>query len=78
MVRLTADAAAADFPARVVERAFLGEKVEYALETAGCGFLAAQAAAPQDDFAPGRTVGVRLDADRVMLLPEDDDQEVTS
>ena len=79
MVRLTADAAAADFPARVVERAFLGEKVEYALETQGCGFLAAaHAAGPQDDFVPGRTVGVRLDADRVMLLPEDDDMEVTS
>jgi iron(III) transport system ATP-binding protein len=78
MVGLTADAAGADFPARVVERSFLGEKVEYALEAEGCGFLAsAPATQRRDDLVPGRTVGVRLDADHLMLLPEEDDQEVT-
>ena len=53
--------------------------MEYALEAEGCGFLAsAPATQRRDDLVPGRTVGVRLDAYHLMLLPEEDDQEVTS
>ena len=79
MVRLVADLASADFQAGIVERSFLGEKVEYTLETAGCSFLAAaHAPAGQDGFAPGRTVGVRLDPEQLMVLPEGDETEVTS
>jgi iron(III) transport system ATP-binding protein len=79
MVRLTADPATGDFAARIVERSFLGEKVEYTLEAGGCAFVAAShASAPQDALAPGREVGVRLEADRLMALPHEDDTEVTT
>jgi iron(III) transport system ATP-binding protein len=79
MVRLVADAAAADFQARIVERSFLGEKVEYTLEAAGCSFLAAaHASAAQDTFAPGLAVGVQIEAEQLMLLPEEDETEVTT
>jgi iron(III) transport system ATP-binding protein len=72
MVRLTSDLSSAHFQARIVERTFLGEKVEYGLEAGGCRLGAtAQTSAQQETFAVQQLVGVRLSADHLLLLEEE-------
>ena len=72
MVQLTADLSSAHLQARIVERTFLGEKVEYGLEAGGCSLWAtAQTSAQQEPFAVQQNVGVRLSADHLLLLEEE-------
>jgi iron(III) transport system ATP-binding protein len=74
MVALVGDPAQGDFPARVTARTFLGEKVEYVLEAGGAPLGAtAYASAATTLHPPGATVGVRLPAEHLMLLPEEKD-----
>jgi iron(III) transport system ATP-binding protein len=73
MVELTGDPAQGDFPARVTDRTFLGEKVEYVLEAQGHSLAAtAYASAAAVLHAPGGLIGVRLPPDHLMLLPEEE------
>jgi iron(III) transport system ATP-binding protein len=72
MVQLTSDLSSAHFQARIAERTFLGEKVEYFLEASGCSLWAsAPTSASQQTFGPQETVGVRLSADHLLLLEEE-------
>jgi len=72
LVELTGDPAKGDFPAVVRERTFLGEKVEYVLEVEGHPLGAtAYASAVSSLFAPMETIGVRLQPDHLMILPEE-------
>jgi ABC-type Fe3+/spermidine/putrescine transport system ATPase subunit len=72
MIQLTSDLSSAHFHARIVERTFLGEKVEYGLEADGCSLWAStQTSAQQEKFALRQDVGVRLSADHLLLLEEE-------
>jgi iron(III) transport system ATP-binding protein len=72
MIQLTSDLSSADVPARIVERTFLGEKVEYGLEADGCRLWAtAQTSAQQETFAVQQKVGMRLSAEHLLLLEEE-------
>jgi ABC-type Fe3+/spermidine/putrescine transport system ATPase subunit len=70
MIQLTPNPVSAHFKARIVERTFLGEKVEYGVEAGGVTLsVSAPAASAPDLFALQQTVGVHLDPDHLMLLP---------
>ncbi len=70
MVRLSRDPVSAHFQARIVERTFLGEKIEYAIEAGGAILsVSAPATSAPDLFALQQTVGVHLEPDHLMLLP---------
>jgi ABC-type Fe3+/spermidine/putrescine transport system ATPase subunit len=70
MVRLTANPASAHFQARIVERTFLGEKIEYGVDAGGATLsVSAPAASAQNAFALQQAVGVILDTENLMLLP---------
>jgi iron(III) transport system ATP-binding protein len=72
MIQLTSDLSSAHFQAHIVERTFLGEKVEYGLEADGCSLWAStQTSAQQEKFALRQDVGVRLSADHLLLLEEE-------
>ncbi len=69
-VRLQADPTSAHFPAHIVERTFLGEKVEYGVEASGVTLsVSALTTSTTDLFDLQQTVGVQLDTDHLMLLP---------
>jgi ABC-type Fe3+/spermidine/putrescine transport system ATPase subunit len=73
VVALTADPARGHFPAVVQERTFLGEKVEYVLEADGERLGATAFAAEVSALhAPGAAVGVHLQPDHLMILPEEE------
>jgi iron(III) transport system ATP-binding protein len=73
MVQLTSQPQSGDFQARISDRTFLGEKVEYRLEAEGCSlWAAAHPPATGDTLAISRTVGVRLNEHHLMLLPEEE------
>jgi len=75
MVQLTSHLSSAHAQARIVERTFLGEKVEYGLEAGGCSLWAtAQTSAQQETFAVQQNVGVRLSAEHLLLLEEESNQ----
>ena len=75
MVQLTSNLAEAHVQARIVERTFLGEKVEYGLEAGGCSLWAtAQTSAQQETFALQQNIGMRLSADHLLLLEEESAQ----
>ena len=72
-VQLTAQPQSGDFQARISDRTFLGEKVDYRLEAEGCSLWAtAHPPASGDTFATSQTVGVRLNENHLMLLPEEE------
>ena len=72
MVQITSDLSAADFRARVAERTFLGEKVEYGLDARGCRLWASlPTSAAQETFSVQQEVGVRLSAEHLLLLEEE-------
>jgi ABC-type Fe3+/spermidine/putrescine transport system ATPase subunit len=74
LIELLGDPAKGDFPALVKDRTFLGEKVEYFLEAGGEPLGAtAYASAATGIFAPGETIGIRLEPAHLMVLPEEED-----
>lgn len=72
MIELTSELSAAHFQACIVDRTFLGEKVEYGLEAFGCSLWAtAPTSAQQETFAVQQNVGMRLSADHLLLLEQE-------
>jgi iron(III) transport system ATP-binding protein len=73
LIELVGDPSQGHFPAKVRDRTFLGEKVEYVLETEGQHLGAtAFASAASGTYTPGETVGVRLHPSHLMILPEEE------